>query len=127
MLSSLFWKKAWVWIKNYWYVPALLAYTLVLWIFFRRNTGDMSELLDITKESYEKQIKSLNKAHSEEIEKRDKIIDVYGETLKSIEIEYNVRLKDLDRNKRKEIENLSKDYEKDPDKTIIKMKKLFGV
>jgi len=87
----------------------------------------MSELLDITKESYEKQIKSLNKAHSEEIEKRDKIIDVYGETLKSIEIEYNVRLKDLDRNKRKEIENLSKDYEKDPDKTIIKMKKLFGV
>ena len=117
----------WVWIKNYWYLPALLVYTIVLWIFFRKKANNLVKLFDITKESYEKQIEALNKAHEEEIKKRNQLISTYQETLKSIEEEHNVKLNDLDSKKRKEIDKLSKNFEKDPEDLAKEMRKLFGV
>ena len=49
-------KKVWVWIKNYWQVPAVLFYTLIMWLVFRKNNTAALEVLDIRKESYKKQI-----------------------------------------------------------------------
>tara|TARA_R100000008_G_scaffold79951_1_gene62005 strand:- start:32 stop:415 length:384 start_codon:yes stop_codon:yes gene_type:complete len=127
MFTKIFWQKVWVWIKNYWYLPALLVYTIVLWIFFRKKANNLVKLFDITKESYEKQIEALNKAHEEEIKKRNQLISTYQETLKSIEEEHNVKLNDLDSKKRKEIDKLSKNFEKDPEDLAKEMRKLFGV
>ena len=50
-------KKAWVWIRHNWYVPAVLIYTLVLWLFFRRK-GSALLVLEERNESYKKQIKA---------------------------------------------------------------------
>jgi len=117
----------WVWIKHYWYIPALLIYTFVLWVIFRKKNNNLVKLFDITKESYEKQIQDLNKAHEEEIEKRNELIVAYQNTLKSIEEEHNIKLNDLDNKKKKEVEELTKNFESNPSELAEEMKKLFGV
>ena len=60
--AKLFFGKAWVWIKTYWYVPAVLIYTVVLWVLFRRNGAAALEVLKTSKESYEAQIKAMEEA-----------------------------------------------------------------
>jgi len=37
LTTKAFLKKAWTWLKHNWYVPAILIYTLLLWILFRRK------------------------------------------------------------------------------------------
>ena len=98
-----------------------------MWLVFRRRNDNLVKLFDVTKESYEKQIQALNEAHQLEIQKREKLLSSYQEALKTIEKEYNIKLKDLDRKKRVEVENLSKDFEKDPSVLVDEMKELFGV
>ena len=61
-------KKIGVWVKHNWYVPAIVLYTIVLWVFFRRKDS-AQEVLEARNESYRQQIEAINEAHREEIEK----------------------------------------------------------
>ena len=52
-------KKVWTWLKNYWHVPMVCLWTVVVWAFSRRNTAAGLEVLATSKESYEAQIEVL--------------------------------------------------------------------
>ena len=86
--TRLFFKKAWVWTKAYWYIPAVLAYTAVLWILFRRNTSAALEVLNASRESYKAQIKAIEATHAKEIAARDKAIEQYEVIIRALEEEY---------------------------------------
>ena len=107
-------KKTWVWLKHNWYVPAVLVYTVVLWIFFRRKDS-AREVLKIRSESYEAQIEIINKSHAEEIEKRDEILRKYSEAIKQIEEEYERKNEELDDKKRKAVKEIVEKHYNDPD------------
>ena len=77
-------KKTWVWIKHNWYVPAVLVYTLFLW-FILRKKNEAEAVLAIRDSSYKAQIETLNKAHEEEIKKRDEILKKYSVIIKELE------------------------------------------
>ena len=124
---KIFLKKVWVWIKNYWYIPALLVYTLVLWLFFRKKNERILELFEISKESYQKEIDAINAAHMAEIEKKEKIVQSYTEALKKIELEYNIELEKLGKEEKKEISELVTKFHDSPDELAEEMKRLFGV
>ena len=72
--TKLFLKKAWVWVKTYWYFPFLILYTIALWFIFRSNDEATRKVLEASKESYESQIKSINDAHAKEIARRDQAL-----------------------------------------------------
>jgi len=120
-------KKAWVWVKHYWYIPAVLAYTIVLWLVFRRSNDNALKVLSVAKESYKKEIEAMKSAHQKELAKREKIVLVYQETLKNLEEEHNIKISALTKKKRKEIEKLIDVHEENPDAIADEMKKLFGV
>lgn len=124
---KVFLKKAWAWIKHHWYVPALLIYTIALWLFFRRKNEKILELFEISKESYKKEIDIINAAHLAEIQKKELIIQSYTEALKKLEIEYNIEVEKLDGKKKKEVTKLVSKFHDSPDKLAEEMKKLFGV
>ncbi len=124
---KLFLKKAWVWLKHYWYIPALLIYTIVLWVFFRRSTNNLLEVLSVTKESYEKEIQVLKSTHEKELQKREEIVLLYQETLKNIENEFNIETKELSSKKQKEIKKIVEENREDPTALAEEMKRLFGV
>ena len=106
----LFIKKAYLWFKHYWYIPAVLAYTLLMWVVLRRDVTTALGVLELTKDSYKKQVDVLNKTHQEEIAKRDEIIKEYNEVISKLETDYQDNIRNLDRSKKKRVKDLVENY-----------------
>ena len=119
-------KKAWVWIRHNWYVPAVLIYTLALWLFFRRK-GAALLVLEERNESYKKQIKAINDIHEEEIEKRNEILEKYSEILEELEEKYKEDSLELSSKKKKEIKKLVEKYNEKPDELAKLLAEKYGL
>ena len=125
--SKLFLKKAWIWFKTYWYVPAVLAYTFVLWILFRRNASAALEVLATSQKSYEEQLDALKKSHAEEIQKRDRALVQYEEILNVLEMEHAERKEELSAEKKEKIKEHVKRFEDDPAGLAKILEEKFGI
>ena len=121
-----FLKKAWVWTKKYWYLPALAVYTLVLWVFFRDKAQNAVDVYLSSRKSYEDQIEAINQAHKEEIEKRDIVIQEYTKIVKAIEEEYAENRRVLEDRKKKEVKKLVEEYVDKPDELAKMIGEKFG-
>tara|TARA_R110002074_G_scaffold206543_3_gene374979 strand:- start:1882 stop:2253 length:372 start_codon:yes stop_codon:yes gene_type:complete len=121
------WKKVWTWVKHYWYIPAVLIYTLVLWLVFRNSNTNALKVLDIAKESYQKEIKAIKLSHEKESREREEIVVIYQNTLKKLEKEHNVEVGQLTKRKQKEIKKLVNDHKDNPSALADEMKRLFEV
>ena len=119
-------KKAWVWIRHNWYVPAVIIYTLVLWLFFRRK-GAALLVLEERNESYKKQINAINDIHEEEIEKRNQILEKYDDILKELEEQYKEDSLELDNKKKKEIKKLVEKFNEKPDELAKLLAEKYGL
>jgi len=125
MITLLALKKVWAWLKHNWYVPAVMVYTLVLWVLFRKK-DKAREVLEVRAESYEKQIEAINKSHDEEIKKRDEILTTYKDIVEQLEKEFEEDKKELDTKKKQEIKNIVKEYHGKPDELAALMAEKFG-
>tara|TARA_R110002074_G_C12220534_1_gene637207 strand:- start:163 stop:564 length:402 start_codon:yes stop_codon:yes gene_type:complete len=126
LTTKAFLKKAWVWLKHNWYVPAVLIYTLVLWILFRRKDKAL-DVLEIRSESYKKQIDAINEIHKEEIEKKSKILEKYGIILKDLEEQYEKDNLELDAKKKREVKELVEKYNEQPDELAKLLAEKYGL
>ena len=81
-------KKLWLWLKEYWQVPFLIAWTVIVWILTRRNSQAIVDVLEIRTESYKKQIEELRKAHNDELIMRDDLIKEYHRVLEKVEEQF---------------------------------------
>jgi len=120
-------KKGWVWLKNYWHVPILLVWTVVVWVFSRRNGEAALEVLATTKESYAAQIEVLKESHASEIEKRDRALKQYEDVVKTLEFEYAKHDEELSRDKKKKIKEYVKEFDEDPDGLAARLEEKFGI
>mgnify|MGYP003116849225 FL=1 len=59
--------KSWLWLKEHWQFPILLLWTIFVFVFSRRNSEAMLEVMEAKKNSYRKQITILNEKHATEI------------------------------------------------------------
>ena len=119
-------KKTWVWIKHNWYVPAVLVYTLFLWIIMRKK-NEAAALVEIRDSSYKAQIETLNKAHKEEIKKRDEILKKYSVIIKELEKKFKENQEKLDNRKKKEVKKIVKDFQDDPDGLAKMLAEKYGI
>tara|TARA_R100000329_G_C7502778_1_gene176994 strand:- start:15 stop:398 length:384 start_codon:yes stop_codon:yes gene_type:complete len=127
MLTAIFWKKAWAWLKNYWYIPAVLVYTLVLWFVFRKKNDKIIEMFEISKENYKKEIDIINSAHSSEMAQKEEIIKDYQDALKKLQEEHNIKIENLSKEEEEEVQELIQKHKENPDVLVEEMKSLFGV
>lgn len=125
--AKLFFGKAWVWIRTYWYIPAVLIYTIVLWVLFRRNGASALEVLKASKESYEAQIKAMEAAHAKEIEARDMALAQYESIVSALEEEYAANRETLSREKRKKVKEYIEKYGEDPEELARIIEEQFGI
>ena len=77
-------KKLWVWLKHNWYIPAVIIYTLLLWILFRQKEAAY-KVLEVRNNSYKEQIDAINNAYDIEIKERNKIIEKYNDLIDKLE------------------------------------------
>ena len=103
IVLKLFTKKSWLWLKTYWYFPVVLLYTLVLWLFFRRDSSAAIGVLEIRSDSYKKQIEVINESHEAETKKKEELNKAFIETIEKVEVELKKNNETLDRNKKKRI------------------------
>jgi len=125
--TTLFFKKAWIWLKTHWYLPLLLIALVCVWWSGRARTERILKMFDASKESYKKQIDVLNKTHEEELRKREKLYSTYMATLKTLEKEHKINLESLEEEKRIELDEMVKKYEGSPEDLAEELKRLFGV
>ena len=127
MLTAIFWKKAWAWLKNYWYIPAVLVYTLIIWFVFRKKNDKIIQMFEISKENYKKEIDIINSAHSSEMAQKEEIIKDYQDALKKLQEEHSIKIENLSKEEEKEVQELIQKHKENPDVLAEEMKSLFGV
>ena len=120
-------KKAWVWLKNYWYYPVIVVVAIVAWCFGRRDTEGILKMFEASKESYQKEIEVLKKSHEEEINKRNELIEKHNETLKKIEEEYKIKLSELSSAEKREIKKIVEEHKDDPEGLAKRVGDVFGI
>lgn len=120
-------KKAWLWTRAYWYVPAITAYTIVMFFFFRRNGEQANKVLGVTIESYEKQLAVLNENHQDEIDKREEILANYQKVVAEIESKYAEEEKQITESKKKSVKKIVEKYHNDTDGLAKEISEKFGI
>lgn len=119
-------KKTWVWLKHNWYVPAVIVYTIILWLLFR-NKSKALEVLEIRSESYKDQIRAIEDTYQEEVDKRDEILKRYNEILSNLEKEYEEKNMLLDRKKKEEVRKIVTEYNDSPDDLAKILAERYGL
>ena len=120
-------KKSLLWVKAYWYIPAVLAYTIVMVLFFKRNSEQAGKLLDATIGSYEKQLAVLNESHQAEIGKREEILANYQKVVSELESKYAEEERQITESKKKSIKKIVEKYHDDTEELSKKLAERFGV
>ena len=120
-----FLQRAWVWTKNYWYVPLLVVFALAA--LFVKRSDIAVKLLNTRTESYKEQIGALNESHTNEIAKRDEIIRVHTEVMNQLDEQLAEDLEEVDRNKEKRIKELIEENHENPETLSRALGEAFGI
>jgi len=118
--------KLWIWLKEHWQLPFLFVWTVFVYIFTRRNTDAVVEVLNAKKKSYEKQIKELKNRHKNEIIERDNLIKQYHKTVDAIEKKYKEQERILSSREKKRIKEIVKKSKGEPSVIKTEIEKSFG-
>jgi len=120
-------KKVWAWLKNHWYFPLLLILLIATYFSGRTRTKRVIKMFEISKESYEKQIKEINEAHQEELKKQEELYSTYVNTIKKLEKDHKSNLDSLDNEKKKKLDEMVKKYKGSPEDLANELSEMFGV
>ena len=126
--TKTFLKKAWVFVKEYWYMPFILVSLLFLILRSKMDKADtLVETLKASKDSYKKQVDVIEKAHKEETVVKEKNLKRYTEIVEKIEKEYRLENDKLESNKRKRIKKLVEEYHDDPESLASLLEITYGI
>ena len=120
-----FLQRAWVWTKNYWYIPLLVVFALAA--LFVKRSDIAVKLLKTRTESYKEQIGVLNESHTNEIAKRDEIIRVHTEVMNQLDEQLESDLEEVDRNKEKRNKELIEENHDNPEALSRALGDAFGI
>tara|TARA_R110001583_G_scaffold58443_2_gene174285 strand:- start:202 stop:606 length:405 start_codon:yes stop_codon:yes gene_type:complete len=126
MLTVLFWKKAWIWFKHYWYWPVI-----VLLLLFSLATGASMKnklfgMLFNQREQYEKELEIVINANEEKDLKKEKVAEAHKEELEKIEKEHDVKIEDLKKEKHAELVAIIEENKGSPDKLAEEIAKILS-
>ena len=120
-------KKAWAWFKNYWYYPVIVIVAVVAWCLGMRGNNGVIKMFEASKESYQKEIDALKRAHEQEIAKRNELIENHNQALKKIEEDYKIKLNELSSAEKREIKKIVKEHQDDPEGLAERVGDVFGI
>ena len=127
MFTVLFWKKAWIWLKHYWYWPVII----VLFLFsLLSGTSAKQRLVDLLfkqREAYEKELQIIKNANLQKDHEKNNILGKHKEELEKIQEEHNVSLEDLERDKQEELARTIEEHKGSPEALAKQIAKILSV
>ena len=96
MLTAIFWKKIWTWLKHYWYWPVILILLAVSMLSGKASREKLFSLLDKQKKNYEKEIQIVKETSEKASKEKTTISEKYVNEIKKIEEDHNLKVQDLE-------------------------------
>jgi len=126
MLTKVFWKKAWTWLKHYWYWPVI-----IILLIFSATTGARSReklfgLLAKQKENYEKEIQVIKEVTEEADKKKTEIFTKHIAEVEKIEEEHDIKLEELEEEKQKELAEILEENKDSPEKLAEEVARILS-
>jgi hypothetical protein len=121
-----FFKKVWYFFKTYWYIPLLLSWAVIAWLVFRNSGVSIADILHNAEQNYRDQVNILNKAHGEEIKKRDEVVKRYQDTIEKLEEERKKKNEELTEKEKKRVKEAAEKYKNDPEAYAREIADKFG-
>ena len=126
MFTTLFWKKAWTWLKHYWYFPVIILLLIFGTVAGRSSRRKLFGLLEKQKENYEKEIQVVKEAAKEVSESKTKVAEEFVEEIKLIEEEHEVKIEDLEKEKQEELKETIKEKKEKPEDLAREVAKILS-
>jgi len=120
-------KKSWSWLKCNWKVPALLLWTLVVYLATKGNTSAMKDVLESSKRAHKDEVEVLNRAHADEILKLKNLQKEYQETIKELESRFKEEERELSNKQIEEVKKVVIESRGNPGVIKEKIEKEFGI
>ena len=124
--KMIFWKKTWIWIKHYWYWPAIIVLLIFSVATGARSREKLFGLLSKQKESYEKETQIIKETTEEADKKKTEIFTEHIEELGKIEKEHDIKLEELKEEKQKELVEIIEENKNSPDKLAKEIAKILS-
>lgn len=123
---TIFLQKSWAFLRQYW--AYILAFTggLVGFLLLRGDRNNLLKQLQDIREAHEIELAKINAAREEERKKNKEALEKLQKTLSDIQRQYDEAKIELDKKKKKEIEDLVSRYGDDPNVLAEKLSAATG-
>jgi flagellar biosynthesis/type III secretory pathway M-ring protein FliF/YscJ len=118
--------KIWTAVKKYWSYVVLIVGAIIAFFLFRKQGIDLATNLQKARDSHDEEIKKINEAREEERRQHELNVKKLQESLDVVQKHYDDAKKDLDSKKKKEIEELVRQFKDDPEALAKKLSEATG-
>ena len=126
MLTKVFWKKVWTWLKHYWYWPVIIVLLIFSAAAGTSSREKLFGLLFKQKENYEKELQIIKEAAEETENKKTEIFTDHIEELEKLELKHNIKVEELEEEKQKELAEAIEKNKNSPDKLAKKIAEILS-
>jgi len=116
-------KKIWAFLKTHWYIPLIIVLIIVM----RNKSNNFQEILKTSRESYNNQIKEIDKINDDRRTKENKLREDHKAATEKIEEEFKKKNEELSSRKKKQVKKLVKKYYDKPNELADEISKRFGL
>ena len=124
---KLFFKKLFLWLKEYWQIPFLIIWSIIIYTLTRRNSDAIIDVLNAKKESYEEQISELKKIHTNELLQRDGLLEDYKRSLKQVQEKFDESTREIEEREKQAIKEIIINSKGNPDAVKKQIENLFDI
>jgi len=118
-------KKIITYIKNYWYVPFVVAAGIFVLLFLQKKDNTFLDLYKQARQQNKDDVDALEKNHAKGLKARQQAQADALKKIERIEKEYEASKQNLDTQKQKEVEKLLKKAKKNPKLLADELSKLL--
>ena len=122
----LMWRKIWIWTKHHWYIPVILVLLVSLALVGYGVKNKYFDIMTNMRENYKKEIEIINKNNAEEKKKTLDAIRRHQENVEKIEEEFDVKMEELPKKEKKEVEAIIEKFDNEPDKMAEEIANILG-
>ena len=124
---KIFFKKIFLWLKEYWQFPFLVIWSILIYALTRRNSDAIIEVLNAKKESYEEQISELKKIHTSELLQRDGLLEDYKNSLRQVQEKFEESMREIEEKEKQAIREIVINSKGNPDAVKKQIEDLFNI
>ena len=126
MFTKVFWKKAWTWLKHYWYWPVIIVLLIFSTVAGASSREKLFGLLSKQKENYEKELQIVKETVEETDKKKTEIFTKHIEELERIEQEHDIKIEELEEDKQNELAKIIEENKDTPDKLAEEIARILS-